>query len=437
MTVSKTELVLAIDFSLDHLDVDLGPAKGSKRWPHRRYENNLPGYEALRADLVEQLAQEQDPSLTVVGESTGPYWWHSFYQFTQDEAFEAYELEVVLLNPLHLKRFRKALPEQDKTDLDDPGLIARYYHTIDGLEPYQFDQRYLPLRFLSRAYCRLSHRLAAEKAYLHSLLFLTCSDYQRKMPFSDLFGQTSLHVLSEFDDIQAMADLPLEALSMYLDHLSKQTLPQPERNAGLLQEVARTSFPVPETLASTWSYILKTTIEQIRFLSDKQKALYHHLETTLEAYPEADLALNHPGLGPILVAGFLGEIQDTRRFTTGQKYDRRRKVWRPRRKRDGQAAVAKLAGLWWPKNDSGRVKAQDRHLARERNPYLRYWFIQAAHTLQRYDPTYRDYYRRKFKEAYRHHHKRALVLTARKAVRLVFALLHQGQSDWPQEVQLT
>ncbi len=66
-------------------------------------------------------------------------------------------------------------------------------------------------------------------------------------------------------------------------------------------------------------------------------------------------------------------------------------------------------------------------LSRERNPYLRYWFVQAAHTLQRYQPDYRSFYWRKYYQAHHHHHRQALILTARKAVRLIFALLHKGQ----------
>ncbi len=39
----------------------------------------------------------------------------------------------------------------------------------------------------------------------------------------------------------------------------------------------------------------------------------------------------------------------------------------------------------------------------------------------------RAYYRRKYDETAKHKHKRALILTARKAVRLIFALLYKGQ----------
>ncbi len=260
-----------------------------------------------------------------------------------------------------------------------------------------------------------------------SVLYLTASEYQRLEPFSKVFGVTSQHILAEFDDIQALADIPLDLLSQQLRELSGNTLPDPQRNAHKLHQVAHHAYPVPAELGRTLHLVLQHTLDHIRFLSDKQEAYHKLIAQKLTLLPEAQLALAQPGLGPILVAGFLSEIQDTQRFISGSKFDRKRKVYRPRTYRDGQAAVAKLAGLWWPKNSSGRFEAKDLHLSRERNTYLRYWFVQAGYTLQRHQPDYKAYYYRKYQQATHHHHKRALILTARKSVRLVFALLHKGQ----------
>jgi hypothetical protein len=266
---------------------------------------------------------------------------------------------------------------------------------------------------------------------------LTASEYQRLKPFSNLSGVTSGQVLDEFADIQAIADLPLARLTEQLQSYAGQTLPDPDQNAKILQQVGHDSYPLPPALAATLHTLVQQTLSQIRFLSDTQKAYRHQLSQALADLPEANLALAEPGLGAVLVAGCLSEIQDTRRFITGTKFDRHLKAHRPKTYRDGQAAVAKLAGLWWPKHDSGRFHSQDNPLSRERNPYLRYWLVQAAHTLQRYQPDYRAYYWRKFYETAKHPHKRALILTARKAVRLIFALLHNGQLACRQEGLLT
>ena len=57
------------------------------------------------------------------------------------------------------------------------------------------------------------------------------------------------------------------------------------------------------------------------------------------------------------------------------------------------------------------------------NPYGRYYFVLGADKLRQFNLEYRAYYRRKYNEVSKHQYKRALVLTARKLVRLVHALL--------------
>lgn len=433
------EIVLAVDFSLDRLDVSLRADPPAWLWGHRAYPNNWPGYQQLKQDLLHELTRVGPVRLTAVGESTGPYWWHLFYQLSHDDDLQPFSPQLALLNPAHLKGYRKALPEQDKSDADDARLIDHYYRTVGVTHPYHFSDRYLRLRTFSRAYARVTHTLAAEKAYFLSVLYLWGSAYQNQAekPFSNLFGATSCYVLHEFADIQAIADIPLADLTALLVKRSGNAFAEPRSNARQLHQAAHNSYPLAPPLSDALHQVMQQTLAHIRLLADNQHAYRRLIAAELDALPEAQLALAYKGLGPILVAGCLAEIQDTIRFTTGTKFDRTTKSHRPRTYRDGQAAVAKLAGLWWPKSDSGRVQGQQRRLARERNPHLRYWLVQAAHTLQRYQPEYHRYYWKKYHQAQHHPHKRALVLTARKAVRLIFALLHKGQQACREEGILT
>jgi len=433
------EMVLAIDFSLDRLDVSLRGNGRHWQWAHQAYENNWPGWQRLKQELLTELNRAGPTQLAVVGESTGSYWWHAFYHFSHDDDLQPFSPQLALLNPARVKRYRQALPEQDKADPDDARLIDQYYRAVGVEHPFQFHDRYLRLRAFSRAYARLTHSLASEKAYFLSLLYLWASEYQRPpdKPFSNLFCVTSLYVLDEFVDIQAIADIPLAALSALLAQRSGKTLPDPTANARKLQHVVRNSYPLPLHLADALYQVLHLTLAHIRLLSDNQQTYRCLIAHELDTLPEANLARAFKGLGPILVAGCLAEIQNTSRFVTGSKFDRRLNQYRPRTYRDGQAAVAKLAGLWWPKQDSGRRQGQQSHLARERNPYLRYWLVQAAHTLQQSQPDFSRFYWKKYHEVRSHQHKRAIVLTARKAVRLIFALLHKGRLACLEEGLLT
>ncbi len=439
MQDARLETILAIDFSLDRLDVSLRGNRHEWQWAHQAYENNWPGWQQLKQDLLHELNRAGPTQLTVVGESTGPYWWHAFYQFSHDDDLRPFAPELALLNPARVKRYRQALPERDKADPDDARLIDKYYRAVPPEHPFQFHNRYLRLRTFSRAYARLSHSLASEKAYFLSLLYLWASDYQRKpnKPFANLFGVTSLYMLDEFADLQAIADIPLADLTALLAQRSGHSFPDPAENARKLHQAIHDSYPLPPHLAAALHQVMRLTLAHIRLLSDNQQAYRQLLSHELDTLPEAQLALSYKGLGPVLVAGCLAEIQDTSRFISGTKFDRRLKRRRPRTYRDGQASVAKLAGLWWPKQDSGRRQGQPTHLARERNPYLRYWLVQAAHTLRQSQPDYARFYWKKFHEVRSHQHKRAIVLTARKAVRLTFALLHKGRLACLEEGLLT
>jgi len=435
MHTSSDEYVLAFDFRLDTLDIALMSPDGDWIIPHRAYSNNLQGFQTLKRDVLAILTDLDQARLTATGESTALFWWHAFYQIATDPDFALFDPALALLNPLHVKHFRKALPEEDKTDPKDARLIGTYYRTMGVKHYYTFDPRYLPLRHLSRAYSRLTHTLAAEKAFALTLVYLLASDYRRLKPFSDTFGLTSTYILTEYPDIAAIAAIPLDPLADMLDTLSRGHLKEARKNACKLHQVARNSYPLPDSLVPTVHSVLRMTLDHIHFLEDQQATYKRLIEAQLEHLPEAHLALAEPGLGPIIVGGCLGEIQDTRRFVTGRKFDRKKNCWRERKYRDGQAGVACLAGLRWMRNSSGRFEGDERRLARERNPYLRYWFIQAAYSLKGNREDYAAYYRRKYDAVKKHPHKRALILTARKAVRLIFALLHKGQTARLEEVE--
>ncbi len=61
------------------------------------------------------------------------------------------------------------------------------------------------------------------------------------------------------------------------------------------------------------------------------------------------------------------------------------------------------------------------------NKYLRYYLIEAANSVKTHVPEYNEYYYKKYGEVTIHQHKRALALTSRKLVRLIFGLLTKNQ----------
>ena len=110
----------------------------------------------------------------------------------------------------------------------------------------------------------------------------------------------------------------------------------------------------------------------------------------------------------LLLLGIIAEIGDIKRFKN-------------------DAALAKFCGLVWSQYQSGEYEAQDTKLRKTGNSYLRYYICLAADCMRKNDSTYSQYYSSKFRESRTHHHKRALVLTARKSIRLIFCLLRENR----------
>lgn len=61
------------------------------------------------------------------------------------------------------------------------------------------------------------------------------------------------------------------------------------------------------------------------------------------------------------------------------------------------------------------------------NHYLRYYIIEAANSVKNFIPSYNLFFHKKFNEVTNHQHKRALALTARKLIRLIYGLMSKGQ----------
>ena len=78
-------------------------------------------------------------------------------------------------------------------------------------------------------------------------------------------------------------------------------------------------------------------------------------------------------------------------------------------------------------NLSGKVSSEDNKLLRSGNAFLRYYISEAANKFRLYDPYFCAYYQRKYTEALKLKHKRALVLTSRKFVKLIHAMLRNNQ----------
>lgn len=433
-------LLLGDDISFKRHDVSLIGLDGEVLARHRAFANTVSGYAELRQFIWEALAASDTRALDVAGEATGLYWWHVFYQLAHDPALAEVDLHLSLFNPRLTHAFKKALGEREHTDFDDAYTVAERLRFSRARHALRFDARYLGLQRLTRLYYHITHALAREKAYFSTFLFLKASAYRQFQPFSDVFGVTSTTILTEYATLDELADLPTDELATLLQRLAHGHLPDPQANARTLQEVARESFPLPESLRGPVNLTLELALEHIRLLERQATRVATAIENEVDHQPvpgrQVAILDSIGGLGLITSAGIVAEIQDPRRFLEGSVYDKRLKRYRPKNARDGEACLAKWTGLWWPKHQSGQFTAEDVRLGRDGNRYLRYYLLQAANSARGHCAEYAAYYQRKKAESAKHAHKRALVLTGRKLVGLVFGLLLRDEFYRPpKEVQ--
>jgi len=397
-------LHVGIDISHHRDDVCLLDESGGRVGQPLRVPNNRPGAEALVAELA-RLAPDYE-RVQVGMEATGIYWWHLYRALGRAPELAPYRPRLVVFNPRLIQGFRAAGAAMDKTDPEDAFLIAerlRFGRLPDYPPP---DARYFPLQRLTRYRFHLVHTLVRVKAHALTLLFLAASEYDRLEPFSDPFGATSIAVLTEFGGLDELAAVPLEELTAFIDEQGRHRFADPAEPARLLKQVAADSYRLDDAAAEPVRFVLADALAHVRFLAQRLKPLDRRIEEELARFPNTLLSV--PGLGPVYAAGLVAEVGDIARFPD-------------------DAALAKYAGLWWPRRQSGDFDAADRSLSKAGNAYLRYYLCEAANSLRVHNEDYRRFYDRKYKETPRHPHKRATVLTARKLVRLVHALLRSNQ----------
>jgi hypothetical protein len=420
-------LQVGIDFCQKRADLCLLFPDGRPLESHIAFDNSYRGYSRAKQLLLDALDDYAFDGIDVSGEATGYLWLPFFLQLAADPELELHDLHLHLLNPRWVKWFKKCFAQDDKTDQKDPYYIAERTRTRPPAVAWSADPDVLALRFYTRLRFHLVQNLAREKCYFSAFLFLKASAYRRLKPFSNVFGVTSRLVLTQQPSLDQLADLPVEDLAMHLHEMSGHHLRDPFKNARKLKRVAQESFPLDQRLALPVQRILDLTLQQIRFIEAQIEQVESWIATELHAHPAICQLATIPGLGPVFSSGIGAEIGNTQRFLQGHKWDAKRKRYRPRNLRDAEDAVAKIAGLWWPRTSSGDFEAQDRRMAKTGNRYLRYYLIQAANKMRIHIPEYATFYARKHNEASKHHHKRALVLTARKSVGLVVGLLHRNE----------
>ena len=368
--------------------------------------NNLEGAKELedRIDLI--MKEHCFTELKAATEAVSFFDLHIVDYLASSKLLSKYSPLIYQFNPKITSGFKSAYPDKDKTDTIDAFVVADRLRFGKLPEPYEESQPYFPLKRLTRYRYHLVSNISREKNYFLTHLFLKYSSFSDVKPFSNVFGKAGIAVITEFFSSDEIASMDIEALVEFLIKESKNRFSDPEAVAQKVKQVARESYRIRPALANSVNLILSSTVENIRALTSSLKEVDLAIANEFKAFPNTLESVK--GLGPVYSAGIFSEIGNIRRFSS-------------------HAKLAKFAGLTWRKTASGKFEAEETHMTKTGNDYLRYYFIEAANSLRTHNEEYRLYYQSKYKEVPKHQHKRAVSLTARKLVRLVFALLTKNR----------
>lgn len=369
--------------------------------------NRPEGIERIKQDILKTSKHRAFDKIIVGMEATSIYNILPAYAFNQDKDLQELDVKVVTLNPKMTHRFSQVY-EQDKTDKVDAKNIAEFVQLGRYQVPVPRDEKHLALQRLTRERYHLVTQITDCKNHFLNNLYYKLNTIDAELPTS-VFGSTMMTVLTnERYSLDELSELPLEQLTDDLNTLGHGRFGDPEAVAQALKKSVRTSYRLDKTVMDSVNLVLGMYANEIRMFEHQLKLLDKSISKLCVVMPEATCLESIPGVGPVFTAGILAEIGQIERFHDESK-------------------IAKYAGLAWQRSQSGNTERQATPRIHSGDQYLRYYLIEAANSVRRYDPVFKQYYEKKYKEVPKYQHKRASILTARKLVRVIFTLLKQHE----------
>ncbi|MEK4504049.1 IS110 family transposase [Bacillus sp. FSL R12-0069] len=372
--------------------------------------NDLPGATTLKERLLKHIANQKVEIFKIGLESTSVYSFHPSMFLHYDEDLQRFGAKVFLMNPKQIANFKKSYSDMDKTDEIDAFVIADYLRFGRNQMSIVKENQYVALQQLTRSRYQLVRMLTKEKQHFLQHLSYKCNTFSQEVD-SSIFGNAMMELFLEKFSLEELADMPLEELAEFLQTKGKNRFGDPKCVASTIKRAVRSSYRLDKVVEDSIDVLLGTSIAVIRTYQQQIKEIEKSIKRIMAGLTQTLESI--PGIGPVFAAGIIAEIGQIERF-------------------DDETKIAKYAGLYWRTHQSGRFTAENTSLSRNGNHYLRYYLVEAANSVRRHVCDYQEYYVKKYNEVPKHQHKRALVLTARKLVRLVDALLRSHQLFAPE-----
>lgn len=394
---STYNVVHMMNFNQDDLD-------------HFKVKNDLNGVTVIKDKTKVVLSKNNYSNVIFVLESTSIYAFHTATLLSSDDELLLFNPRVYCINPKISCNYRASFADTND-DFTDAKLLADLARVgrCEKLSTWKGPQL-LALQRLTRHRKHLADMLAREKNYVLNNIFLKfsgiCTASSSESPFSDMYGSTSIAILTEFLSPEDIINSPLEDLVAFVNEKSKNKLSNPNATIDLLKTCAKNSYKLDKVNLLPINLAITSSMNCIKSFECEIKAVSKEILSLVKGVNNEEyLCLTSiKGIGPVFAAGIISEIGSIDQF-------------------DDDDALAKFAGITWRKKQSGKFDSENNPLTKTGNKYLRYYLIEAANQVRKYVPKFSEYYNKKFNEAKTHKELRAQVLTARKLIKVIYALM--------------
>jgi transposase len=319
------------------------------------FANTTEGFKQMLAELASHNITPKDSRVAL--EATGHY-GNALVAHLAAEGFE-----LLIGNPLQTHNFAKAQSiRKVKNDAVDAMALAQWLLIGKPNTAKLSSSETANLKSIARFRTFQSQIISDCKRKALAILDQIFPEYDTF--FSDIFGTTSLAVLSRYPSAEALSRAHTDSLSNLLKKSSRGKLG--EELASQLKAAAKASFATNDAVLAQ-SLELSQLLAQVEFTTKQLTKVDSEMKALLSK--AATPITTIPGIGYVCGATILGEIGDITRFS------------KPK-------SLVAYAGLDPSVFESGEFVGTKNHLSKRGSRFLRWALWIAADRARMFDPAF-------------------------------------------------
>ncbi|RLI54074.1 MAG: IS110 family transposase [Candidatus Thorarchaeota archaeon] len=379
---------VGIDISLNSFNASILDEKGNII-TCLKLNQNLKDFQKLQSALT-KVAKRND---IILGLESSSNYHINLLSFLISNNFT-----VVLINPILISNFHKSISlRKTKTDKIDATTIARFL-----IKNHDRIHQFIPddsIKLLARERETIAQEIAKLKTQIKQLVF---NLFKELGDAQNVLTKSMLEFLLQIPSARSAREIGIEGIENILNDINRKRGRKIKLTAHQVMEIARNTISINDV---NREIILRSRIRRLLYLQEEIEDLTSSLLSKMQFFRpiEMEILTSIKGVGEISAATFLAEIQDIHRFMGSHK------------------KLIAYAGLDPIILQSGKFKGKFR-ISKRGNPHLRriIWSMTLGTIFS--TQRFKNYYQRK--RAQGMSHKKAVIATSNKLLRVIFFLLN-------------